>query len=301
MGKGLSDYVEPYRVSSGKGFRLKDISPSDTHGLGDDKATAKHMLGEGVAKLRKLQETLYAQDSWALLALFQGMDAAGKDGTIDHVISGVNPQGVEVTSFKAPSTEELDHDYLWRSAKRFPERGRIGIFNRSYYEEVLVVRVHPELLAAQKIPKQLVGKDIWAQRFEEMVALERYLARNGICLCKFYLHLSREEQRQRLLERLDDPMKQWKFSAADAVERGFWDEYMEAYEEAIRATATPEAPWYVVPADNKWFTRLVVAATLVEVLSDMKLSLPAIGPKQKQESESFRRALEAEGKSKPKA
>jgi PPK2 family polyphosphate:nucleotide phosphotransferase len=298
MGKSFRDYLEPYRVSSGKNFRLKDISPSDTGGLEEDKAAAKDIFEEQLKLLCDLQEKLYAQDSWALLLVLQAMDAAGKDGTIKHVLSGVNPQGCQVTSFKTPSSEELDHDYLWRAAKAFPPRGQLGIFNRSYYEEVLVVRVHQELLAKQKIPAQLVGKDIWEERYEDIVAVERYLGRNGICLRKFYLHVSREEQRKRLLARLEDPHKMWKFSAADAVERGFWDKYMEAYEEAIRATATEAAPWYVVPANHKWFTRLVVAGTVVEALEEMKLSFPTVDKAQRKELETVRLALEAEGKPK---
>ena len=298
MAKSFQEYVEPYRITKGKGFRLKNISPSDTLGLGQDKEAAKAMLQEGVEALRELQEKLYAQDNWALLVILQGMDAAGKDSTINHVMSGVNPLGVEVTSFKTPSAEELDHDYMWRSARRFPERGRIGIFNRSYYEEVLVVRVHPELLEAEKIPKGLVGKDVWAQRYEDIVALERYLGRNGICLRKFYLHLSHKEQRKRLLERLDDSTRTWKFSAADTAERKYWDEYMEAYEEAIRGTATEDAPWFVVPADNKWFTRLVVAGILVETLKEMKLAYPTVDAKQRRELDTFRLTLQSEGKAK---
>ena len=296
MAKGFRDFIAPYCVTQGKGFRLKDVDPADTQGLGEQ--AAKAMLEEEVAVLSELQEKLYAQDSWALLVVLQGMDAAGKDGTIKHVMSGVNPQGCEVKSFKAPSEEELNHDYLWRTRRAFPERGRIGIFNRSYYEEVLVVRVHPAVLWKEKIPHGLVGKDIWTQRYEDIVALERYLGRNGIGLRKFYLHLSREEQRKRLLKRLDDPQRTWKFSPADLEERPFWDAYLEAYEEAIRATATEAAPWYVVPADNKWFTRLVVAGTLVQALEQMKLAFPALDAKQRKDLEAFRVALQAEGKPK---
>ncbi|MGO9831169.1 MAG: polyphosphate kinase 2 family protein [Myxococcaceae bacterium] len=296
MAKSFRDFIAPYKVSNGKSFRLKDYQPGDTRGLGEQ--AAREMLAEEVALLSELQEKLYAQDSWALLVILQGMDAAGKDGTVKHVMSGVNPQGCEVTSFRTPSEEELDHDYLWRSARAFPERGRIGIFNRSYYEEVLVVRVHPALLWKEKIPRPLVGKDIWTQRHEDIVALERYLGRNGICLRKFYLHLSHEEQRKRLLQRLEDPRRNWKFSAADAEERRFWDAYMEAYEDAIRQTATEAAPWYVVPADNKWFTRLVVAGTLVQALEEMKLALPTLDAKRRKDLDTFRVALEAEGKSK---
>ncbi len=296
MAKGFRDFIAPYKVSDGKSFRLKDYQPGDTGGLGEQ--AAREMLAEEVALLSELQEKLYAQDSWALLVILQGMDAAGKDGTVKHVLSGVNPQGCEVTSFRVPSEEELDHDYLWRSARAFPERGRIGIFNRSYYEEVLVVRVHPALLWKEKIPRSLVGKDIWTQRHEDIVALERYLGRNGICLRKFYLHLSHEEQRKRLLQRLEDPRRNWKFSAADAEERRFWDGYMEAYEDAIRHTATEAAPWYVVPADNKWFTRLVVAGTLVQALEEMKLAFPTLDAKRRKDLDTFRVALAGEGKSK---
>ncbi len=298
MAKGFRDFIEPYRVSSGKGFRLKDVDPADTGGLGEDKRGAKEMLQEQVEVLCQLQEKLYAQDSWALLLVLQAMDAAGKDSTIKHVLSGINPQGCQVTSFKAPSAEELDHDYLWRSMRALPERGRIGIFNRSYYEEVLVVRVHPELLLKQKLPPTRVSKHIWAERYEDILALERYLDRNGIRLRKCYLHLSREEQRKRLLARLEDPDKTWKFSAADTVERGFWDSYLEAYEEAIRATATETSPWYVVPADHKWFSRLVVAGTVVEALEDMKLAFPTVDKTQRRELETLRLALEDEGKPK---
>jgi PPK2 family polyphosphate:nucleotide phosphotransferase len=298
MGKSFEDYLAPYRVTNGKAFRLKDVNPADTAGLEEDKAAAKEMFDDQVKELCDLQEKLYAQDSWALLIVLQAMDAAGKDGTIKHVMSGINPQGCVVTSFKAPSVEELDHDYLWRAARAFPPRGHIGIFNRSYYEEVLVVRVHEELLGRQKIPPSLVGKNIWAERFEDMVSIERHLVRNGICVQKFFLHVSREEQKQRLLARLEDPDKMWKFSEADAVERGFWDKYMEAYEEAIRATATESAPWYVVPADHKWFTRLLVAGAVVQALQGMKLAYPSVDKAKKKELEVVRLALQNEGKQK---
>jgi PPK2 family polyphosphate:nucleotide phosphotransferase len=300
MAKGFRDFIAPYRVTNGKNFRLKDISPADTGGLDEGKEAAKEMLQEEVELLCALQEKLYAQDNWALLLVLQAMDAAGKDGTIKHVLSGVNPQGCEVTSFKTPSATELDHDYLWRSAKALPERGRIGIFNRSYYEEVLVVRVHPELLAKQKLPPSLVGKDIWEERYEDISAFERFLSRNGTVVRKFFLHLSHEEQRKRLLGRLETPEKTWKFSAADTVERGFWDQYMEAYEEAIRATASEAAPWYVVPADHKWFTRLVVAGVAVEALEEMKLAFPTVSKAQRGELATLRLALESEGKGKAK-
>jgi PPK2 family polyphosphate:nucleotide phosphotransferase len=298
MAKGFRDFIGAYRVTSGKHFRLKDIDPADTGGLVQGKHTAKDMLAEEVELLCQLQEKLYAQDNWALLLVLQAMDAAGKDSTIKHVMSGVNPQGCEVTSFKTPSAEELDHDYLWRSAKALPERGRIGIFNRSYYEEVLVVRVHPELLSKEKLPGSLVGKDLWKQRYEDILSFERYVGRNGTSVRKFFLYVSREEQRKRLLGRLEDPDKTWKFSAADTVERGYWDQYMEAYEDAIRATASEAAPWYVVPADHKWFTRLVVAGAAVEALEAMKLAFPTVGKAQRRELETLRRALKSEGKGK---
>jgi PPK2 family polyphosphate:nucleotide phosphotransferase len=298
MGKSFRDYIQPYRVTTGKSFRLKDINPSDTGGLEQNKREAKAMLQEELALLDELQQKLYAQDNWALLVLLQAMDAAGKDGTIKHVMSGVNPQGCQVVSFKTPSAEELDHDFMWRAAKALPERGRIGIFNRSYYEEVLVVRVHPELLSQEKLPAKLVSKDIWKERYEDILSFERYLSRNGTVVRKFYLHVSREEQRRRLLSRLDEPDKTWKFSAADTVERGFWNQYMEAYEEAIRATSSEAAPWYVVPADHKWFTWLVVAAVTVEALEEMKLSFPSVSKTQRRELETLRLALETEAKGK---
>jgi PPK2 family polyphosphate:nucleotide phosphotransferase len=227
--------------------------------------------------LADLQERLYAQDQWGLLLVFQAMDAAGKDGAIKHVMSGVNPQGCQVYSFKAPSSEELDHDYLWRCMKRLPERGRIGIFNRSYYEEVLVVRVHPDFLEKQKLPLTLIAQDVWKQRYEDICNFEQYLTRNGVVIRKFFLHVSKKEQKNRFLERLDKPEKHWKFSEADVKERAFWDDYMEAYEDMIRHTATKHAPWYVVPADNKWFTRVVVAAAVIEALADLNLKFPEVG------------------------
>jgi PPK2 family polyphosphate:nucleotide phosphotransferase len=227
--------------------------------------------------LAELQDKLYAQDKWAVLLIFQAMDAAGKDGAIKHVMSGVNPQGCEVYSFKSPSSEDLDHDYLWRCMKCLPNRGHIGIFNRSYYEEVLVVRVHPQFLAKQKLPPKLVGKGIWEDRFEDIRNFEQYLTRNGVIVRKFFLHVSKKEQKRRFLERIDDPQKNWKFSSNDAAERDFWDDYMEAYEQMIQGTATKEAPWYVVPADNKWFTRVVVGAAVVEALDDLDLEYPKVG------------------------
>jgi len=284
--------LKPYRITRGKGFRLADIDPGDTHKLkSEDKDEAKEWLERGVEWLAEEQDKLYAQDRWAVLLVFQAMDAAGKDGTIKHVMSGVNPQGCQVFSFKQPSAEELDHDFLWRAAKCLPERGRIGIFNRSYYEEVLVVRVHQELLQAQKLPPRLAGRHIWKERLEDIAAYERYLARNGIAIVKFFLHVSREEQKKRFMERLDEPEKNWKFSAADVGERAHWDAYIKAYEDAIRATAAEHAPWYVVPADNKWFTRLVVAAAIAETLQELDLAYPVVDEAKKKELAAAREAL----------
>ncbi|HEU4686911.1 MAG TPA: polyphosphate kinase 2 family protein [Vicinamibacterales bacterium] len=289
--KNAHRLAKRFRVTSDR-FRLKDVDPADTQGLDDeDKAHAKEWLRHGVEALAALQDRLYAQDRWALLLIFQAMDAAGKDGAIKHVMSGVNPQGCQVYSFKAPSAEELDHDYLWRSMKCLPERGRIGIFNRSYYEETLVVRVHPEILARQHLPPDLVGGSIWKQRYKEMRNFERYLTGNGIVVRKFFLHVSRGEQRRRFLARIDDPSKNWKFSAADALERRHWREYMEAYEDTIRATAAPDAPWYVVPADNKWFTRLVVAAAVVDALDSLDLEYPRVTKAQRKQLAAARAEL----------
>jgi PPK2 family polyphosphate:nucleotide phosphotransferase len=283
---------KPYRVKNGKKFRLKNVDPADTGEHGSDgKDKAKEMLQIGVEALAELQSMLYAQDRWSLLLIFQAMDAAGKDGTIKHVMSGVNPQGCQVSSFKAPTSEELDHDYLWRCQKALPERGRIGIFNRSYYEETLVVRIHPEFLAAQKLPERCVTKHIWKERFHDIRAFERYLARNGTIVRKFFLHVSKEEQQKRFLERLDDPDKNWKFSAGDAKERGFWDDYMKAYEEMIRETATEESPWYVVPADNKWFTRVVVASAVIDAMASLKLAYPKVTAAQAKQLVGARKAL----------
>src|SRR5262245_41353869 len=262
----LAKIVKSFRVDNPKKFRLADVDPAETWGLDIDKSEAKDLLAEGIERLAKRQDMLYADNHWAVLAIFQAMDAAGKDSAIKHVMSGVNPQGCQVCSFKAPSKEELDHDFLWRTNIRLPERGRIVIFNRSYYEEVQVVRVHPELLKRQRLPRELVGKDIWKRRFESINALEQHLARNGTRIVKFHLRISKEEQRKRFLDRLEEVGKRWKFSMDDIKERALWDKYMEAYEEMIQATSTPEAPWYVVPADNKWFARLVVAAVMVEEL-----------------------------------
>ena len=299
MAKKPSKLAERYRVSDGKGFRLKHVDPGDTAGLGKQfKQEAKALLGRGIEQLSELQDKLYAQNRWALLLIFQAMDAAGKDGTIKHVLSGVNPQGCQVSSFKAPSAEELDHDYLWRSTVRLPERGCIGIFNRSYYEEVLIVRVHPALLGAQHLPRKLIGKHIWEERYEDINAFERYLARNGIAIRKFFLHVSKDEQRKRFLERLKEPEKNWKFEAADVAERRYWDDYQQAYEDAIRATATKHAPWYVVPADNKWFTRWMVAAAIVEALKDLKLAYPEVEAAKLKELRKAREALLAEDRRK---
>ncbi len=273
----IEKFVSRYRVDNGKHFRLKDYDPGDTAELNDEsKPKSQELLQRGIKRLAELQDVLYAQDRWALLLIFQAMDAAGKDGTIKHVMSGVNPQGVQVCSFKAPSEEELDHDYLWRTTTRLPRRGEIGIFNRSYYEETLVVRVHPEILAKEKMPDELVTKDIWDERFQDICGFERYLHRNGIVVRKFFLHVSKQEQKKRFLERLDNPEKNWKFSAADVKERECWGDYQKAYEDMIANTATKHAPWFVVPADNKWFARLVVAGAVVQALEEMKLSYPKV-------------------------
>jgi len=276
--KTARELVEPFRVTKGKNFRLKDVDPNDTLDFTKeaDKTRLKEALATGITALTELQDKLYAQDKWAVLLIFQAMDAAGKDGAIKHVMSGVNPQGCEVYSFKSPSAEDLDHDYLWRCMKDLPNRGHIGIFNRSYYEEVLVVRVHPEFLAKAKLPPKLVGKNIWEERYEDMRNFEQYLARNGVIVRKFFLHVSKKEQKQRFLDRIDDPQKNWKFSSNDASERDYWDDYMEAYEQMIQETATKEAPWYVVPADNKWFTRLVVAGAVIETLDSLDLAYPKV-------------------------
>src|SRR5215469_15828147 len=272
------ELAKPFRISKGKDFRLKDVDPDDTLDFTKeaDKPRSKEALAMVVTALAELQDKLYAQDKWAVLLMFQAMDAAGKDGAIKHVMSGVNPQGVEVYSFKSPSAEDLDHDYLWRCMKCLPNRGHIGIFNRSYYEEVLVVRVHPEFLAKQKLPPELVGENLWEERFEDIRNFEQYLGRNGVVVRKFFLHVSKKEQKKRFLGRIDDPLKNWKFSSNDANERDFWDDYMKAYEDMIRNTASKEAPWYVVPADNKWFTRLVVAAAVVEALASLDLAYPEV-------------------------
>ena len=292
--KKAKSFAEPFRVADGRSFRLKNIDPADTLDLkSEDKPRAKETLAMGVRALTELQDMLYAQDRWSVLLIFQAMDAAGKDGAIKHVMSGVNPQGCQVYSFKSPSNEELDHDYLWRCMKCLPERGRIGIFNRSYYEETLAVRVHPEFLNYQKLPPELVGKKIWDQRFEDIRNFEHYLTRNGVAVCKFFLHVSKGEQKNRFLARLEDPEKNWKFSASDAKAREYWDDYMNAYEETIRNTATRHAPWYVVPADNKWFTRVVVATAVITTLSSLKLAYPKVSSAKLDELKAARQALVA--------
>ena len=293
--KKAREFSKPFRVSKGDKFRLKDVDPGDTLGLkSEDKPRAKEALATGVDALAQLQDMLYAQDRWAVLLIFQAMDAAGKDGAIKHVMSGVNPQGCQVFSFKAPTSEDLDHDFLWRCMKCLPERGRIGIFNRSYYEETLVVRVHPEFLGKQRLPPELITKGIWQERFQDIRSFERYLTRNGVAVCKFFLHVSKKEQKRRFLERLDTPEKNWKFSGRDIQERGHWDAYMAAYEDMIRSTATKDAPWYVVPADNKWFTRVVVAAATIDALASLDVKYPAVGPEKLKELAAAKRALARE-------
>ena len=293
--KKAREWANPYCVTDGQKFSLRDIDPDDTGGLkSEDKPRAKEALGIGVEALATLQDMLYAQDRWALLLIFQAMDGAGKDGAIKHVMSGVNPQGCQVASFKAPSAEDLDHDYLWRCQKHLPERGRIGIFNRSYYEEVLVVNVHPEFLAKQKIPPELIGNRVWRDRYQDIRSFERYLSRNGVLVRKFFLHLSRKEQERRFLERLDNPDKNWKFSSSDAEERTHWKSYMAAYEAMIRNTATQRAPWYVVPADNKWFTRVVVAAAIIDALASLDLAYPEVDAAKLEELAAARSMLETQ-------
>ncbi len=279
-----------HRVSRGARFRLRDCDPRSTGSL-VSKDDAREQLESSIDRMRVAQEKLYADDRWSLLLIFQAMDAAGKDGVIKHVMSGVNPQGCQVFSFKAPSDEDLDHDFMWRTSKNLPERGRIGIFNRSYYEEVLIVRVHPEILSRQKLPAKLVTQSIWKERFEDIAAFERYLARNGTLILKFFLHVSLEEQQDRFLKRIEDTSKQWKFSSGDARGRAFWRDYMQAYEDMVRHTAAPHAPWYVVPADNKWYTRLVVADAIVQALDSLDLKYPRMEPDMQRELEAARRAL----------
>lgn len=289
-----ADMIKRFRVTKPKHFKLADYSTDDTCGLDIEKKEAKELLASGIKLLSELQERLYAQDRWALLVIVQAMDAAGKDGAIKHVMSGINPQGCQVHSFKAPSPQELDHDFLWRTSMALPERGRIGLFNRSYYEEVLVVRVHPEILGRQKLPPELVTKRIWEERFEDIRNFESYIGRNGIVPIKFFLHVSKEEQRKRFLERLEEPDKRWKFSMGDVAERKLWDRYMEAYEDTIRSTASPQAPWYIVPADNKWFARLVIAGAIVNTLEKLDLAFPKIEGEPVKELDKVRRALLAE-------
>jgi PPK2 family polyphosphate:nucleotide phosphotransferase len=291
--KQAARLAEPFCVTKGEKFRLKDWDPADTTGV-KNKQHAQNILDAREGLLNHLQEKLYAQDRWAVLVVLQGLDAAGKDGVIKHVMSGVNPQGCEVHAFKSPSNEELDHEYLWRSHKCIPARGKIGIFNRSHYEEVLVVRVHPALLRAEKLPDEMITKHIWDQRYEDINAFERYLTRNGVVIRKFFLHISMEEQKRRFLERLEDPKKNWKFSMADVTERAFWKDYQEAYEEMIQNTATKHAPWFVVPADNKWFTRLIVASAIIEALDELHLSFPDVDKAKKKELEAVRRSLIAQ-------
>jgi PPK2 family polyphosphate:nucleotide phosphotransferase len=288
-----SEYAKRFRVEDGSNFRFKDFDPAETLGL-KSKEHAQETLEQGIARLCELQEKLFAQDHWGILVVLQAMDAAGKDSTIKHVMSGVNPQGCSVTSFKEPSSEDLDHDFLWRATRSLPERGRIGIFNRSYYEEVLIVRIHPEILSREKLPAHLVSGKIWQERFEDINAYERYLCRNGIVVLKFFLNVSKKEQKKRFLERLDEPEKNWKFSASDTLERAHWDEYMNAYEEMIRNTSTKRAPWYVVPADHKWFTRVVVAEALVQALESLDLKFPQVDAEKRRDLEKARAILNRE-------
>jgi PPK2 family polyphosphate:nucleotide phosphotransferase len=280
MEKRVTKILDRYRVTKGRGFRLKDYDPGDTAALEMEKTAAEALLQQGVVRLAEMQDKLYAQDRWSVLCIFQAMDAAGKDGAIRHVFSGVNPQGCQVHSFKVPTPMELDHDFLWRHSTALPERGRIGIHNRSWYEEALVLRVHPELLARQRLPPSLIGKKIWDERLEDIAAYERYLARQGTVVLKFFLNVSREEQKSRFLSRIAEPEKNWKFSPNDVAERAHWDDYMKAYQAAISATAAPHAPWFVVPADAKWFTRLVVVAAIIEALEKLDLHYPAVTKEQ---------------------
>ncbi|MEP6801573.1 MAG: polyphosphate kinase 2 family protein [Acidobacteriota bacterium] len=291
MKKSDRKLVRRYRVDNGRKFRLKDTDPGDTGGLDIDKGDAKRMLANGVERLAELQGKLFAEDRWALLLVFQAMDAAGKDSTIQHVFSGVNPQGCQVTSFKQPSPEEIDHDFLWRVGRALPERGRIGIFNRSHYEEVLVVRVHPEILRGEKLPSDCLDDSIWEERFEDINGFERHLRRSGTMVLKFFLHVSLEEQKKRFLARIEEPAKNWKFSVGDVKERALWKDYMHAYEEAIRATGTKSAPWYVVPADHKWFARLIVVGAVVDALEQMDLEYPRLDAAHKKQLAEARRAL----------
>ncbi len=287
------EFAKPFRITDGTHFRLKDFDSADTGGL-KSKEHAREALERGIARLSELQGKLYAQDRWAILMILQAMDAAGKDSTIKHVMSGVNPQGCQVTSFKTPSPEELQHDFLWRTTRELPERGKIGIFNRSYYEEVLIVRVHPEILALEKIPEQLVSGKIWQERYADINAYESYLSRNGIAILKVFLNVSKKEQKKRFLDRLDEPAKNWKFSANDVLERKRWDDYMHAYEDMIRNTSTKNAPWYVVPADHKWFTRLAVADALIDRMEELGLSFPEVDSEKRKDLKKARSALRRE-------
>src|SRR5215469_10211855 len=290
----IEKYIRPFHIKKGEGFQLKNHDPGETCGLKLDKGEASELLQQGTKWLAEEQDMLYAQDRWSLLLVFQAMDAAGKDGTIKHVMSGVNPQGCQVFSFKQPSQEELKHDFMWRYSKSLPERGRIGMFNRSYYEEVLVVRVHEKILKQQKVPQSLIDRGLWDERLADIAHFEDYLARQGVIILKFFLHLSREEQKKRFLKRLEKPEKNWKFSASDVHERKFWDDYMRAYEAAIRATASKHAPWFVVPADNKWFARLVVASAIVEAVEQLDLTYPKVDVEKKKELATVRTALARE-------
>ena len=291
--KEASRLAEPFCVTKGEKFRLKDWDPAATTGV-KNKQHAQNILDAREGVLSRLQEKLYAQDRWAVLVVLQALDAAGKDGVIKHVMSGVNPQGCDVHAFKSPSSEEFNHDFLWRTQKCVPERGKIGIFNRSYYEEVLVVRVHPTLLRAERLPDELITKHIWDQRYEDINAYEQYLTRNGVMIRKFFLHVSKEEQKKRFVERLEDPKKNWKFAIADVNERGFWKDYQEAYEEMIQNTAAKHAPWFVVPADNKWFTRLIVASAIIQTLDELHLSFPEVDKARKKELQAVRASLLAQ-------
>jgi PPK2 family polyphosphate:nucleotide phosphotransferase len=288
-----SEFAKHFCVADGPNFRLKYFNPADTLRL-KSKEHAHEALERGIVRLSELQEKLFAQDRWGILLILQAMDAAGKDSTIKHVMSGVNPQGCSVTSFKTPSAEDLDHDFLWRTMRFLPERGKIGIFNRSYYEEVLVARVHPEILSREKLPARQVSGKIWQERFEDINAFERYLNRNGMIVLKFFLNVSKKEQKERFLERLETPEKNWKFSATDVLERQHWDEYMGAYEEMIRSTSTKYAPWYVVPADHRWFTRLVVAEVLIHALEQLDLSFPQVDAEKRKDLKKARAALKHE-------
>ncbi len=293
--KKIRKLVEPYRITNGSKFRLKDVNPSDTGGLQSEfKDEAKALLARGIELLTVEQARLYAQDRWSVLLIFQAMDAAGKDGTIKHVTTGIDPQGVQVYSFKAPSNEELDHDFMWRCMKALPERGRIGIFNRSYYEEVLAVRVHQEYLVRQKLPSELITKKVWDERYQDIRAIERYLSRNGCLILKFFLHVSKKEQKKRFMERLDQPDKNWKFSAADVGDRQHWDAYMASFEQMIQNTATDVAPWHVIPADNKWFTRLAVSDTIIDAMEKLELTFPKIDEAKKKELAAARKILMSE-------